>query len=168
MTSRPGQPSDGQRFQHVLLPVDGSELSERAVTWAEALARCSGGRITILRALPTAEQVSVRYASASAGAYVDPTLVDPVRDLGEMKRGAEAHLDLVRRRIRDVSTSVMLDEGRPEDVIVERARSEGADVIVMSTRGEGGITRALLGSVTDAVVRRAPCPVLVVPARTTD
>ena len=54
-------------------------------------------------------------------------------------------------------------EGVPAEIIVEYAASEDADLIVMSTRGQGGIQRLLLGSTTDRVLRSAHLPVLAIP-----
>jgi nucleotide-binding universal stress UspA family protein len=70
---------------------------------------------------------------------------------------------LVLRGRRDrVPTSFLIWEGDPAESIVEAARSERADVIVVGSHGRGAIGRALIGSVSDQVVRHAPCPVLVV------
>jgi nucleotide-binding universal stress UspA family protein len=81
----------------------------------------------------------------------------------ERTRLEVAAAELVRRGRRDgVSTGFLIWEGDPAESIVDAAQSEGADVIVVGSHGRGALGRALIGSVSDQVVRRAPCPVLVV------
>jgi nucleotide-binding universal stress UspA family protein len=71
--------------------------------------------------------------------------------------------ELVLRGRRDhIPTSFLIWEGDPAESIVDAARSERADVIVVGSHGRGALGRALIGSVSDQVVRHAPCPVLVV------
>jgi nucleotide-binding universal stress UspA family protein len=57
----------------------------------------------------------------------------------------------------------VVDSGQAYGTIVERAENERIDLIVMSSHGRSGLSRMLIGSVTDKVLRMAPCPVLVVP-----
>jgi nucleotide-binding universal stress UspA family protein len=76
--------------------------------------------------------------------------------------------DLVGRgRAHGVEVSFLIWEGDPAESIVEAAGAEDVDLIVIGNRGLAGVGRALIGSVSDEVVRNAPCPVLVVrgPAR---
>jgi universal stress protein A len=69
---------------------------------------------------------------------------------------------VLRGRLDGVPTRFLIWEGDPAESIVEAARSERADVIVVGSHGRGTIGRALIGSVSDQVVRHAPCAVLVV------
>jgi Universal stress protein UspA and related nucleotide-binding proteins len=81
----------------------------------------------------------------------------------ERARLEAAASELVLRGRRDhVSTSFLIWEGDPAESIVEAAQSESADMIVVGSHGRGALGRALIGSVSDQVVRRAPCPILVV------
>ena len=57
----------------------------------------------------------------------------------------------------------VLEMGEPHNAMSEWAKANGVDLIVMSTHGRSGISRAMLGSVTERVLRHAPCPVLAVP-----
>ncbi len=77
---------------------------------------------------------------------------------------AAAELVLRGRRER-VATSFLIWEGDPAESIIDAAQSEGADMIVVGSHGRGALGRALIGSVSDQVVRRAPCPILVVRSR---
>jgi nucleotide-binding universal stress UspA family protein len=78
----------------------------------------------------------------------------------------------VRQNCSDLVPFVRLDErvelGSADKNIVEQAEKEGVDLIVMSTHGRTGLSRAFLGSVAERVVRNAPCLVLAVPPHLTD
>ena len=65
-------------------------------------------------------------------------------------------------RQRGLEVEILVREGYPATVIEDEARSIGADLIVIGTRGQGGIKHLLLGSVAERVVQKAPCPVLTV------
>jgi universal stress protein A len=81
----------------------------------------------------------------------------------ERARLEEAAAALVLRGRHDqVATSFLIWEGDPAESIVEAAKSEGADIIVVGSHGRAALGRALIGSVSDQVVRHAPCPVMVV------
>jgi universal stress protein A len=86
------------------------------------------------------------------------TRVDQERERLET---AATHL-VVLGRERHVPTSFIIWEGDPVESIIDVARSERAELIVVGSHGRGTVARALIGSVSDQVVRRAPCPVLVV------
>jgi nucleotide-binding universal stress UspA family protein len=108
-------------------------------------------------------------ASLLAVSVIDPqTLLLPggrfrSRIDQERARLEAAAAELVLRGRRDeVQTSFLIWEGDPAESIVDAARSERADVIVVGSHGRGALGRALIGSVSDQVVRHAPCPVLVV------
>ena len=84
--------------------------------------------------------------------------VDQVRTLREI-----AAQELVQRGRRiGIAVSFLIWEGDPGEAIIEAARSERADLIVVGSHGRSGVGRFLIGSVSDHVVRHAPCPVLVV------
>jgi universal stress protein A len=84
--------------------------------------------------------------------------VDQVR--ADRERAMTGVVELGRRR--GVATTFLIWTGDPADSLVEAADAERADLIVIGSRGRGGATRAVLGSVSDHVVRHAGCPVLVV------
>jgi nucleotide-binding universal stress UspA family protein len=75
--------------------------------------------------------------------------------------------EFVAKKVADVGTNLkirrVVEAGQPYLAIVDRAENERVDLIVMSSHGRSGISRMLIGSVTDKVLRVAPCPVLVVP-----
>ena len=143
-------------FKHIVCPVDFSDSSIRAVVHAAALARWYDSTLTVLHVSPTFEPMQVRG-----------DLGDPVRVVTPMPR--EQVLEEMSRffDLAAVSpqASVVAEAGDPQTVIVDHALSNNADLIVMGTHGRRGFRRLLLGSVTEHVLREAPCPVLTVPPR---
>lgn len=119
--------------QTILTPLDGSELSERALAFAVARARATGSGLKLLRS--TKEDDTSETLS-----YLE-------------EKAAEL-------RAEGLEVEVEVRRGNAVSAILEAA--EGSRLIVMSSVGRGGFGRWLLGSVTERVVRAAPCPVLVI------
>src|SRR5689334_22530096 len=121
--------------REILFPTDYSDISLNAGRTAAQLARRTGARLHVVHVVPP---------------VTDPGPADP---LPKAIAGFGSGLDVV--------TAVV--PGLPAREIVRYARRHAIDVIVMGTHGRTGMSRALLGSVAEAVVRRAPCRVLTVP-----
>lgn len=141
--------------QHFLLPIDGSACADRAVEEGLQLAKVLGARVTFLHALET--PVSV-YTVPESMVY-DPNTYEDLRRL------ARAALEKAERRATalGVEAAVQLVEGtgvRAEGAIL--AAEEASDLTVMGTHGRRGLGRALLGSVTEGVLRQSSVPHLVV------
>ena len=137
-------------FNTILVPLDGSTLSERALPVALALARNTAAQVILAR-VPTGEDAQ--------------TMADGRRP--EQARGdAQVYLDTLRLSHQQpgLNLRTRLMTGDVASTIVDTAATERADLIVMSTHGYSGVTRWLLGSVTEKVLRTAPCPVLAVRA----
>ena len=136
-------------FKTIVLAVDGSESSDRAVAYAGDLARESGGRM-----------VAVHIKEMIAGRFAGPVHVDE-NDLQAKIRGQIKELT-------DSGVSATLEmhsamTGGPAAVIAETAAREEADVIVAGTRGHTALAGVIVGSVAQRLLHLAPCPVLVVP-----
>jgi nucleotide-binding universal stress UspA family protein len=127
----------------ILHPTDFAPHSAHAYRVARALARDYGARLVVVHVVPTPPFTTAREAD---------------KDLREAN-GRQREL---RTRLRGLSHSYRLRQGRPSTGILEAARGSGCDLIVMGSRGRTGLRRALLGSVAEAVLRRANCPVLIV------
>ena len=145
-------------FNQIICPVDFSESSVRALAYAAALARWYDAHLTVLHVVPTFESMQVR------GDILEPIrVVTPMpreRVVEEMSRS----LNLAALSPR---ASSVADTGDPQVTIIDQAFSRKADLIVMGTHGRRGFKRLVLGSVTEAVLRDAPCPVLTVPLHAT-
>lgn len=143
-------------FTHVLYPTDLSAASRPALRHAAAIARWYGARLTVLHVVPTFDPISVPSDRIGVGAaLVYPPTQEAVQ--------AEIEGSLRSDDLDDLEVAVLAASGDPVRVIVEQARS--ADLIVMGTHGRSGFERLMVGSVTEKVLRLAPCPVLAVPAQ---
>jgi nucleotide-binding universal stress UspA family protein len=143
-------------FKRVLVPLDGSELAERALEPALAVVRATDAELLLL-CVPSYQQI---IAPAAAGYGMVPT--DQIIDLGRDE--AQQYLAGLRREARCSKCRIrtLVIAGDVAGCIVDTAASENVDLIVMTTHGYSGLTRWMLGSITERVLRGAPCPVLVV------
>jgi nucleotide-binding universal stress UspA family protein len=132
----------------ILHPTDFSAPSANAFEVACALARDYGARLILLHVRPP----DVIYGDG----YVLPP------DPGPIRRELLAMLNGIRPADPALRVERVLEEGDPAEGIVEKARQVPCDLIVMGTHGRTGVGRLLMGSVAEAVLRRAPCPVLTV------
>jgi nucleotide-binding universal stress UspA family protein len=134
-------------FNKILVPLDGSELAERALTYATAVAGTTGAHLLLVR---------VAYSHTLAG--VDPR----ERQLGAVQE-AEAYLQQIAAQLREGGfvCETVARYGHAAECITESARTRHADLIVMATHGRTGPGRWVLGSVAEAVVAASLVPVLV-------
>jgi nucleotide-binding universal stress UspA family protein len=130
----------------ILHPTDFSENSEFAFRVASALARDYNARLILLHVIPPR---MVIYAGGPVPAETWPSVEEVKEKLGKMKG-----------RTRHVRVESQVLEGDPVDMILRAAEETHSDVIVMGTHGRTALTRLLLGSVAESVIRKAPCPVL--------
>jgi nucleotide-binding universal stress UspA family protein len=143
-------------FNKILVPLDGSELAERALDPALAIARARDAQVLLL-SVPSYHQV-VPPASTGYGLVAPNHIVDLGReDAQDYLAGLQS-----QARCSDCSIQTVVVEGDVAGCIVDKAAAEQVDLIVMTTHGYSGFTRWMLGSITERVLRGAPCPVLVV------
>lgn len=149
MTSNPGTSSGRQ----ILVPIDFSDGSNRAIAQAVQLAGALGASIELFHAY----QLPV-FALPDSSVTVSPTYVADLTDR------AQKELDRQRDRLtaEGLTVTTQLLEGNPADAIVERATAVNAQMIVIGTHGRSGFRRFLLGSTTERVVRTSTVPVLTV------
>jgi nucleotide-binding universal stress UspA family protein len=135
----------------ILVPHDFSETSEAALSYALDLAEKLGARVTILHTYDVTHGFAVS---------VQPTAAL----VAEVRHAARAALDraVARSQRPGVAVDGQLRQGSTWSEIDALAAEAHADLIVMGTHGRRGISRALLGSVAEKVVRTGPCPVLTV------
>lgn len=137
-------------FENILVPTDGSEYTKAAVKKAMELAKLSGGKVTALYVLDQSVFTNMPMDTAVMNVYntlekEGKQAVEYVRELG-----AEEGIEV----------AVSIKEGTPVKVILDE--SPNYDIIVMGTLGRTGMSKLLMGSVAERVVRAAQCPVLVV------
>jgi len=143
-------------FRNILCPIDLSDASARPLAYAAAFARWYEARLTVLHVVPTFDPMQVRSGS----------LGDAISIMQPMPR--EQVLDELRRALDAATTAtpdatLAAEAGDEVATIVDRAVTMPADLLVMGTHGRSGFDRFLLGSVTEKVLRKAPCPILTVP-----
>jgi nucleotide-binding universal stress UspA family protein len=141
-------------FTRILCPVDFSESSAGSLVHAAALARWYDAKLTVLHVVPTFDPVEVRGDLGVPVHIVTP--VPRERVLEELRRVVDAAAG-------SIQASLAAESGDARTVIVDQALTTKADLIVMGTHGHRGFTRLIVGSVTESVLREAPCPVLTVP-----
>jgi nucleotide-binding universal stress UspA family protein len=145
-------------LRRVLVPLDGSPGGVVALGAALRLARASRAAVHLVQVVVPVPN----YLYGGAAGFEGLTYIDPAWD-DEAVAAARSYLAGMAQRLQDVEVSYdAFVAAAVPDAIVERADEESADLIIMSTHALTGPARALLGSVTDAVVRAANCPVLVI------
>jgi len=144
------------RIKNILVPIDFSPSSEKALAYAAALARQFEAKITMLHIL------QVQF-------YANEFAYMPLEDCA-MCDGMRGRLDAMASRKLGIELlgATIVRNGVPFDEIVKAARELDSDMIVISTRGLTGLKHLLIGSTAERVVRYAPCPVLVVGKREHD
>lgn len=140
-------------IKSILVPIDFSKASLKALVYAESLCQQFGATMTLLYVIEPIAAADFMYAFPL-------TLGDD-----EMRAKAKASIEKFARKNRvrrSLVEKALVRSGRPFHEICEAARTLKVDLIVISTHGYSGINHAIMGSVTERVVRHAPCPVLVV------
>jgi nucleotide-binding universal stress UspA family protein len=144
--------------KHILVPTDLSEGAEQALEYACELGRLLGSQIHLLNVISIPA-----LGVPELGVALTATMID------ELVVNNQDALDrLARTRCTANLGQVMIRTGDARDVINATAQELGIDLIVMGTHGRRGLSRALLGSVAETVVRTAPCAVLTVRLRDAD
>ena len=154
--ANPAAASSPFRIKQILVPIDFSDCAKKALQYALPLAKQHGAGLTLLYVVQTPP-----YASGEYGVIDQASLQAEMCATGK-KQLTALTVDEVQE---EVSTSAMVRTGAPAVEIVDVAKTLPADIIVISTHGRTGLKHVLLGSVVEQVVRRAPCPVLVVRER---
>jgi nucleotide-binding universal stress UspA family protein len=146
-------------YHKILLPTDGSKYAEKAAEHAIWIASKSGAEIIVLNVIETSSLVGLPAED----------LIVRIREMlkEEGRRSLERISELVTEREEeqmktDIKITLKTEEGSPADSIIKTIEKENVDLVVMGTSGKHGLDRFLLGSVTEKVVRSAPCSVLAV------
>ncbi|HEX5064576.1 MAG TPA: universal stress protein [Myxococcota bacterium] len=142
-------------FQRIVVPVDFSEHSSRALDVAIELAKKFDGRLHLVHAYAIHPMLLTPY-----GVNI------PVDFEREFRQAADLQMTACADRVRKagLAVEVTTTADLPSDAIVRCAEKTGADLIVMGTRGLTGLKHVVLGSVAERTLRLAPCPVLTVKA----
>jgi len=136
--------------KNILVPTDLSEGAECALDYACELARTLGAKVHLLNVIGIPVLGVPELGVALTSTMIDGMIADNQNALDELaaRKGCIGE--------------VLLRTGDARDLINQTAKEIGADLVVMGTHGRRGVKRALLGSVTESIVRSSPCPVLTV------
>jgi nucleotide-binding universal stress UspA family protein len=153
-------------FHKILVPLDGSEHSDRALETALQIATKFDGKVTLLHVY----SVTVTPVVIPEPTTLNPTGV-PIATSAEVSKMVDAARDAGKKiladaekkvREKNVEVETLLREGNSSQEIVKTAKEGQFDLIVIGARGVHRIRDLLMGSVTEGVVKHASCPVLVV------
>ena len=142
-------------FKRILVPCDGSEVSTRALVSGLQIARDGGGRVRVLHVLDQIDYFAGGYEYAGAAV------------LEELQKQARKVLEDAAAICQSAGVpydTLLVDEpgSRLGDKVADQAQAWDADLVVVGTHGRKGLSRAMLGSGAEQIVRFAPVPVLVV------
>lgn len=139
-------------IRKILCPTDFSDFSRHALDLSLALAKWYEAEVTVVHVLP---RIAADYTYLP-----EPVIITPVaRERALEELGRFVH----ESRRSGVTAQVALEEGDAVRTILDLAKRLPADLLVLGTHGRGGFERWVLGSVTEKVLRKAPCPVLTLP-----
>ncbi|MDR7417875.1 MAG: universal stress protein [Armatimonadota bacterium] len=138
----------------ILVPMDFSRDASLALRWAAALATSLKAKVSVLHVIDLTQiTMAIGHHDLTSARVID----------GVFKRvRADAEANMARAARRYPRARTVIREGNPRAVILDTAKRERADLIVMGTHGRTGLARLLFGSVAEHVVRHSPVPVLTV------
>ena len=143
-------------FKHILIPLDGSPFAEKALEYGISLANKYGGEVTLLQVLPHTWKAEMK-AEIPQGEGLTQEVKTAV--ITNYLTDTE---EVLRQQGCCTVNALIMRGSNIAELILEAAKAEHIDSIVMSTHGLTGITRWMLGSVAERVVRHASVPVLLV------
>ncbi len=144
-------------FKHILVPTDGSTLSQETARRAVSFAREAGAKVTAFFAKP---EYPITYYGE--GALIDPTTPEKFAELAEQQ--AQQHLGFVESLCQESGVEfgkLSLTSDIPYEAIIEAATQCACDLIFMASHGRRGLSGLLLGSETNKVLTHSKIPVLV-------
>jgi nucleotide-binding universal stress UspA family protein len=144
-------------FKHILIPTDGSALSQKAVRTGVKLAQFHGARVTGVHAIPDYQRM-IAYESVFDS-------VTEKRIEKDARARADDHLKFIRNTCRDAGVpckTVCVTSDHPYEAILKQAHAQRCDLIVLHSHGRKGLAAVLLGSETRKVLTYARIPVMVV------
>lgn len=144
----------------ILLPTDGSEASQRAGEYAISHASLTGADVIVLNV------IDMGYLNSLPQQDLREKLAEELKEEGKeavQKFEKKIEEEQCAGNCKNINLITMIKKGKPEDVILETAKNEGVDQIIMGKSGKHGLERFFMGSTTERVVREATVPVNIIP-----
>jgi nucleotide-binding universal stress UspA family protein len=151
-------------YRHILIPTDGSELAEHAVTNALSLAKSVGAKVTVIFIEEPFNWLGVSKSKAQQSLTEHGAFEELGKHNEEIKKHAESVLNRVANAAKQTGVSchtIQVDDVQPYQAIIATAADRGCDLIVMGSHGRSGLSAVVLGSVTNKVLTHTKTPVLV-------
>ena len=141
------------KIRRILCPIDFSDASHNAVRYAHEFAKGMGAHLVLLNVVeprPMAVDMSLSYV--------------PLEE--DLEKAAREDLEEIIRSEREKGVEVQAEVqiGTPSEIILDRAEELDVNLVILGSHGKTGLSRLLMGSVAESVVRKAKCPVLIVKA----
>lgn len=141
-------------FKKILVPVDFSEYGDEILKYAREMAQKFDASIDLIHVIPNMDYFTP-YESFMAA-----------ENIVAIQKGVEGEvekdLDEVAKKLPGITVKKVIRNGVAFVEILDYVRSEGIDLIIMGTRGRGGLEHIIIGSVAEKVLRKSPCPVLAI------
>jgi nucleotide-binding universal stress UspA family protein len=144
----------------MLVAIDGSEAAAQALNYALNLAEKCDAEVQIISVVPPVESIMPRFSFASPPDTMYTLFINEVEK--KLQTVLSESLKTTKEKKPNLKVSSRLLKGRPADTIVQTAKEEDFDIIVIGSRGLSGVSELVLGSVSDRVADYATCPVLIV------
>ena len=151
-------------YRAILLTHDSSELADAAIEPAATLAQATGASVLVLHAVDSVADAMAQLTAGPGFGATEATVQVAEQAVKAQRNEAQQTIERVEAALRAAGVPQVrgvIVEGSPGSAIVDAARREECDVIVIATHGRSGLVRSLLGSVADYVVRNASAAVLV-------
>jgi nucleotide-binding universal stress UspA family protein len=142
-------------YTRMLIPVDGSKTAEHVLPYARILARTLDLPVELMEVMDIAELG--RHIPSDRASHLDTRVA-------EVERRSEEYLAQLAGSFPGLKVTCTVERGRPEDVIIEKAAADKTTLLAMATHGRSGVSRWLLGSIAEKVLRGASNPLLLVRA----
>lgn len=145
-------------YRHILIPTDGSELAEHAVTNGLALAKSLGAKVSAIVVEESFNWLSVSESTARQ------ITQETAKHAEQIKKHATSVLNRAANAARQAGVScdtIQVENEQPYQAIIAAAKNKGCDLIVMASHGRSGLSGVLIGSVTNKVLTHTQTPVLV-------
>jgi nucleotide-binding universal stress UspA family protein len=142
-------------FRNILVPLDGSDRAERVLPIAAQIAKARGATVTLLRVVPDI---------ADVGGYMIPAVVNDYDISQREELEASNYLNDIAKNhaLQGTTVNTLVEFGAPTRVILDAIRTTGVDGVIIGSHGRTGLSRWMLGSVAQAIVRHSSSPVLLV------
>lgn len=149
-------------MDRILLAMDKTFHSKRALEWMISLPWADGTHVKLMSVLPP---IVDKYSDGFSAIYTDNVYVDRANAKNVLEKYLADCANKLQRKFETMEISTELAEGDPSEQILLEASSWHAGMIMMGSRGHGGMAKFWLGSISQSVVLEAPCPVEVIKAQ---